>query len=338
MRRLPPRTLLPRAACAAALVASLTSCGLLSDDANAQGPALSAPVGVTAQAGSATSVHVMWNRPASTAELKGYEVYRGGKRVERLTAEQHMVDVTGLAPKSRYVFTVRARGKDGSLGPVSTRVTVTTPAAVKADHAAPSRPTGLRGQADGGRAVSLSWRKATDDRGVASYDIYQGGAKIHSVGGKETRALLTGLRPGTAYAFSVRARDAADNTSAASETLHLTTAKGGGEEGPGTAPSDFEASTRRAGGAFYIDLAWTPPRTGGEVPAYQVYLDGREATTVVWGESAPAGSATYSFYIGKKARVEHRVRIRAQLPDGTWGAFSKERKVTTGDGRAGQRG
>ncbi|MFI5662346.1 fibronectin type III domain-containing protein [Streptomyces sp. NPDC051684] len=329
MRRLPPRALLARTLCAAALAPGLASCGLLSDGAKAEGPALSAPAGVTAQAGSATSVHVMWNRPASTAEVEGYEVYRGGKRVKRLTARQHMVDVTGLAPKSRYVFTVRARGTDGSLGPAGPRVTVTTPAAVAEDRAAPTRPTGLRGEADGSRAVSLAWHRATDDRGVASYDIYQGATKIHSVGGKETRALVTGLRPGTAYAFSVRARDVADNTSAASGTLRLTTARGKGEQGPGTAPAEFEASARRAKGAYYLDLAWTPPRTGGEVPAYQVYLDGREATTVMWGEGAPADSATYSFYIDRKPHVTHRVKLRAQLPDGTWGAFSAERTVTT---------
>ncbi|MET8472325.1 fibronectin type III domain-containing protein [Streptomyces sp. NPDC006422] len=329
MRRLPPRALL--AVCAAALVPALASCGLLSDSANAEGPALSAPVGVTAQAGSATSVHVMWNRPTSTARVERYEVYRGGKLVRKLPAERHMVDVTGLRAKTRYAFTVRARGTDGSLGPASARVTVTTPAAVARDRTAPTRPTGLRGTVDGGRAVSLEWRRATDDKGVVSYDIYQGSAKIHSVGGKETRALVTGLRPGTAYVFSVRARDAADNTSEASGTVRLRTARGKAERGRGTAPSGFEASTRRAKGAYYIDLAWTPPRTGGEVPAYQVFLDGREATTVAWGESAPAGSATYGFYIGKKARETHRVKLRAQLPDGTWGAFSAERTVVTGE-------
>ncbi|MEV1021037.1 fibronectin type III domain-containing protein [Streptomyces sp. NPDC050264] len=329
MRRVPSRTLLPRAACAAALLAVLSGCGLFSDgDDPDGGPALSEPVGVTAQAGSATSVHVMWNRPVSTTDVTGYEVYRGSVRVKELTAEQHMVDVTGLRAKSRYVFTVRARGKDGSLGPASRHVTVTTPAAVAADRSAPSRPTGLRGHVDGGRAVSLTWRKASDDKGIVSYDIYQGSTKIHSVAGTQTRALLTGLRPGTAYRFGVRARDAADNVSPAGETLRLTTAQGK-DEGPGTAPDDFRATTRRADGAYYIDLAWTPPDTGGDVPAYQVFLDGRQATTVMWGGSAPSGAAKYSFYIGKDAGARHRVRIRAQLPDGTWGAFSPERAVTT---------
>ncbi|WP_420031858.1 fibronectin type III domain-containing protein [Streptomyces sp. cg28] len=329
MRRVPPRPL-PQAVCATALLTALSGCGLLSSGDDAGGPALSEPLGVTAQAGSATSVHVMWNRPTSTAGIEGYEVYRGKVRVKRLSASQQMTDVTGLKPRTRYVFTVRARDKDGEPGPASRRVTVTTPAAVAADRSAPTRPTGLRGEADGPRSVSLSWRKADDDKGVVSYDVYQGTTKIHSVPGTETEALLTGMRPGTAYTFSVRARDAADNTSPASEPVRLTTARGEGE-GADTAPADFRAAVRRSDGASYIDLTWTAPRTGGDVPAYQVYLDGKQATTVVWGDSAPKGAAKYSFYIGdggEAADARHRVKIRAQLPDGTWGAFSPERTVT----------
>ncbi|MFI7382543.1 fibronectin type III domain-containing protein [Streptomyces sp. NPDC049813] len=329
MRRVPPRTLLPRAAGAAALLMVLTGCGLFSGDDKAAGPVLSEPVGVTAQAGSATTVHVMWNRPVSTTDVTGYEVYRGTVRVKKLTAQQHMVDVTGLKAKSHYEFTVRARGKDGSLGPASRRVTVTTPAVVAADGSAPGRPGALRGEVDGARAVSLAWRKASDDRGVVSYDVYQGTTKIHSVGGTRTKALLTGLRPGTAYTFRVRARDAADNVSPPSDAVRLTTARGK-DEGPGTAPEGFTATARRADGAYYLDLAWTAPETGGDVPAYQVYLDGRQATTVMWGESAPKDKATYSFYIGEQAGARHRVKLRGQLPDGTWGAFSPERTVVTG--------
>ncbi|MFI7011850.1 fibronectin type III domain-containing protein [Streptomyces sp. NPDC050145] len=334
MRHLPPRTRhltpLARATAVAALVLGLASCGLFTGPEE-DGPALTAPAGVTAQAGSATSVHVMWNRPASTADVGQYEVYRGAERVRRLPADRHMVDVTGLRPRSRYVFTVRARGTDGALGPASRRVTVTTPAAVAADRAAPTRPAGLRGSVAGGTSVSLSWQPSRDDRAVASYDVYQGTTKIHSVGGRETRALVTGLRPGTAYAFSVRARDAADNTSPASPTVRLTTRRGKGGEsaGTGTAPSGFRASSRAADGGYYLDLTWTPPDTGGEVPAYQVFVDGSQATTVMWGEGT-ADAAKYSFYIGEKPGERHRVRIRAQLPDGTWGAFSAERTVTTG--------
>jgi len=318
VRRTPGRTL-PYAACAAALL-FVTSCGLL-DENTPQGPALTAPVGVTAQAGTATSVHVMWSRPESDAEVTGYTVYRNTTKVKVLPGEQHMTDVVGLRPRSAYTFSVRAEGADGTLGPLSAKVAVTTPAAVAEDRSAPTRPGALRGHADGGRAASLSW-------GV-SYDVYQGTSKIHSVGGGETRALITGLRPGASYSFTVKAHDAADNTSPAGPALRLTTAKGS-DDGRGTAPADFRAASRRSGGAYYIDLSWTPPRTGGTVPAYRIYLDGRQATTLVWGDAPPKGTARNSFYVGRKAGVRHRVRIRAQLPDGTWGAFSAERSVTTG--------
>lgn len=327
VRRIPGRAPLAYTTCTAALLFA-TSCGLLGDDAR-RGPALAAPAGVTAQAGSATSVHVMWSRPEGAAEVKGYTVYRGATKVKEVPGEQHMVDVVGLHPRSAYTFSVRAEDTDGTLGPLSPKVAVTTPAAVAEDRSAPTRPGALRGRADGGRAASLSWGASKDDKGVVSYDIYQGASKIHSVGGGETRALITGLRPGTAYSFTVKARDAADNASPAGPALRLTTAQGS-DEGPGTAPADFRATTRRARGAYYIDLSWTPPRTGGTVPAYRIYLDGRQATTLVWGDAPPKGTARNSFYVGKNAGVRHRVRIRAQLPDGTWGAYSTERSVTTG--------
>jgi hypothetical protein len=177
----------------------------------------------------------------------------------------------------------------------------------------------------------LSWSASTDDRGVVSYDIHQQGTKIHSVGGGQTATVLTGLRPGTDYAFTVRARDAAGNVSPASATVRLTTP--GTDDGHGTAPTGFRATSHREDGAYHLDLAWVPPRVDGAVTEYQIHLDGRPATSLVYGGDAPRERATYSFYVGRKAGVTHRVRVRAMLPDGTWGGFSAERAVTTGAGR-----
>jgi hypothetical protein len=53
----------------------------------------------------------------------------------------------------------------------------------------------------------------------------------------------------------------------------------------------------------------------------------------VYGGDAPRDRAEYSFYAGREAGVTHRVRVRAKLPDGTWGGFSAERTVTTGTAR-----
>ncbi|MFD6919286.1 fibronectin type III domain-containing protein [Streptomyces sp. NPDC059944] len=326
MRGVPP-TVLRVLVCGALLV--LPSCGWGAPSAE-QGERLpAAPLGVTAAAGSATSVHVMWNLAAEDPPVAHYTVYRGNTEVDEVAGSEHMVDVTRLEPSTTYLFTVRARNSAGALGPASKRVRATTPAAVAADRTPPTRPGGPHGKAIGSRAVQLSWTRSTDKGGVASYDVYQGTSKIHSVGGAQTATVVTGLRPGTAYAFTVRARDAADNTSPPSETVRLSTAPGS-DDGRGTAPTAFRATTHRADGAYYVDLSWIAPEVDGVISEYQIHLDGHAATSLVWGGDPPRGTATYSFYVGREAGAAHRVRLRAKLPDGTWGGFSAERSVTTG--------
>lgn len=309
-------------------LALAVSCSWSGAGEGASGGLPPAPVGVTAAAGSATSVHVMWNAVPTDSGISVYEVYRGTTKVEEVPGSQHMVDVTRLRPATVYAFTVRARDTEGRLGPRSREVRARTPAAVAADHEAPTRPGRIQGRTAGSRAVQLSWSASTDDRDVVSYDIHQGTTKIHSVGGGQTATVVTGLRPGTRYSFTVRARDAADNVSPAGGTVRLTTP--GSDDGRDTAPTDFRATTRRADGAYYLDLAWVPPRTDGVVTEYQVHLDGTAATSLVFGGTAPRERATYSFYLGREAGAGHRVRLRARMPDGTWGGFSAERTVTTG--------
>nr|WP_260334494.1 fibronectin type III domain-containing protein [Streptomyces sp. REN17] len=313
---------------------SCVSCGSGGQGADGDGRPPGAPAGVTAAAGSATSVHVMWNRASGRPGVARYEVYRGATKVKEVPGSQHMVDVTRLRPSTGYAFSVRARGTDGRLGPPSEPVRATTPAAAAADVEAPSRPGRPSGKAAGNRAAQLSWVRSTDDRGVASYDVHQGATKIHSVGGAQTATVVTGLRPGTRYTFTVRARDAADNVSPASGTVRITTPGGSGDgkgtaAGPGMAPTAFRAATHREDGAHYLDLSWTPPPVDGVITEYQIQLDREPVTSLVWGAPPPRGRAEYSFYVGRESGLTQRVRIRAKLPDGTWGAFSAERTVTT---------
>ncbi|MEG3628343.1 fibronectin type III domain-containing protein [Streptomyces poriticola] len=318
---------LRRCALFCSALALLASCGRGTAGPGGDDRPPGAPTGVTAEAGSATSVHVMWN---AIPDAEGYEVYRDGTKVTEVPGAERMVDVIRLKPSTTYVFTVRARDAEGRLGPRSREVRATTPAVVAADDSPPSRPGDARGRTAGGRAVQLSWSAATDDRGVASYDIHQGDTKIHSVSGNQTAAVVTGLRPGTRYTFTVRARDASDNVSPASAVVRLTTP--GQDDGRSSAPTELRVSTHRDGRAHYLDLSWFPPRADGVITEYEIELDGRPATSLVYGADAPRERAEYSFYAGEEDGVTHGVRIRAKLPDGTWGGFSAERTVTTGGG------
>lgn len=97
-----------------------------------------------------------------------------------------------------------------------------------ADTQAPTVPGGLRSTGVTSGSVSLSWTAATDDVAVTGYEVLLGGSVSAAATG--TSATVSGLSPTTAYSFTVRARDAAGNRSAASAAVTATTSpdSGGG--------------------------------------------------------------------------------------------------------------
>ncbi|WP_405939591.1 fibronectin type III domain-containing protein [Streptomyces sp. NBC_00726] len=323
-----PHTHAASACSAVLLLAALTTaCG---SEAHTDTDEPTAPHGVTAQASSATSAHVMWQAATDDTAVTGYDVYRQGEKVKSVSASRLMIDIDGLTASTAYTFTVRARDAAGNLSAPSTAASVTTPAPTPADHEPPTRPGKPRGKADGGRAATLSWGASTDDVGVTAYDIYQEGSRIHSVPGTQTTARLTGLRPGTIYTFTVRARDAADTSSPDSESLDLTTASAPGAPAS-TAPADLRITNRADGKAHTVELDWEQPETGGKIPAYQLYMNGKLTTTIVWGGEPPTGRAHYELTVTDPRGTRYSMKLRAKLPDGKWGDFSAARTVVLGD-------
>ncbi|MFE4963514.1 carbohydrate binding domain-containing protein [Streptomyces sp. NPDC056660] len=108
------------------------------------------------------------------------------------------------------------------------------------DTQAPTAPTNLTSTGKTSSSVSLSWSAATDNVGVAAYDIYRGSTLATSVSG--TSGTVSGLSASTAYTFTVKARDAAGNVSAASNSVSVTTdaGSGGGTGFKQAAPYLFE--------------------------------------------------------------------------------------------------
>ncbi|MCM2392784.1 fibronectin type III domain-containing protein [Streptomyces albipurpureus] len=302
--------------CAAAFV--LTACA--GEDKDTQAP--NTPKGVTAQAGSATSVHVMWEKAPDGEDVTSYEVFQKGTKVKTLPAAKYMVDINQLTPKTAYSFTVRARDAAGNLSKPSPAIAVTTPEPTPEDKQPPTRPTQLKGELDGKAAVRLAWQPATDNTKVTSYDVYQEDSRIHSVSGTETKALVTGLRPGTVYSFTVRARDAGENSSPDSNAVDLTT-PGASGKGPSTAPTDLTATVRKG----QVVLTWTPPQGNGPIESHELHLNGELATTIVWGAMPEGKTATYTMDVTDPPGTRYSLKLRAKLPDGKWGDFSAQRTV-----------
>ncbi|MFE3107339.1 discoidin domain-containing protein, partial [Kitasatospora indigofera] len=133
---------------------------------------------------------------------------------------------TALTAGTAYTYTVRARDAAGNVSAACTALTVTTTAGSTLDTQAPSVPGGLASPSHTQNTVALSWNAATDNTGVTGYDIYRGNTRLATV--TTTSYTDTALTAGTAYTYTVRARDAAGNVSAASTALTVTTTAGTG--------------------------------------------------------------------------------------------------------------
>ncbi|GIH41478.1 hypothetical protein Mco01_44780 [Microbispora corallina] len=97
------------------------------------------------------------------------------------------------------------------------------------DTTAPSAPGNLRVTGTTSSSVALAWDASTDNVGVTGYNVYRGSTLVTTVTG--TSYTDTGLAASTAYSYTVKAKDAAGNLSAASNGVTGTTQSTGGGGG-----------------------------------------------------------------------------------------------------------
>ncbi|MFD2611265.1 discoidin domain-containing protein [Paenibacillus gansuensis] len=148
--------------------------------------------------GSWTQIYAATSGDGGVDDLSGIS---GTGRYIRMTATQRVNPYWGV---SLYEFEVYGSAGTG-------------------DTTAPSKPANLSSPSKTGSSVSLSWTASTDNVGVTGYDVYNGSTKVNSSLITGTSYTVSGLSAGTAYTFTVKARDAAGNESTASDALTVTT-------------------------------------------------------------------------------------------------------------------
>ncbi len=92
------------------------------------------------------------------------------------------------------------------------------------DTTVPSTPASLTFSGTTATSVNLFWTASTDNVGVTGYNIYNGTTLLATAA--TNSAAITGLAASTAYSFSIKAKDAAGNLSASSNTVNVTTLAG----------------------------------------------------------------------------------------------------------------
>lgn len=170
----------------------------------------------------ASSVTLAWNASTDNVGVTGYNVYNGTSLVTSVTGTT--ATISGLASGTSYTFTVKAKDAAGNLSAASNSVTVSTTVQPGGDTQAPTVPTNFTSTAKTSSTITLSWAASTDNVGVTGYEVYNGTALVTTVSG--TSATVTGLTADTSYTFTVKAKDAAGNLSAASNALTVKTEVG----------------------------------------------------------------------------------------------------------------
>jgi chitin-binding protein len=165
------------------------------------------------------------------------------------------------------------------------------------DSAAPSAPSRLLSTGATSSTVDLAWAASSDDVGVAGYTVLRDGAVIGAT--PTTRYTDTGLAAGRAYVYSVRAGDAAGNTSASSTSVTVTTT-------PAAALKDTQSPAAPVGlhsmgvSESTVDLMWSASTDNVGVKSYTVLRDGlvvAQTAATSYQDSGRRAGATYRYEV-----------------------------------------
>lgn len=142
------------------------------------------------------------------------------------------------------------------------------------DTTPPTAPTKLAAISSSlGTSAILGWSPSTDNVGVTGYDLYRGTTLLAS-NLRGTSTTLSNLVCATSYALTLRARDAAGNTSAASNTLTFTTA---------ACPTASTLAYGDALGAGWSDWSWASVRDYANATPVKVGTRSLKVAYSGWG-------------------------------------------------------
>ena len=222
-------------------------------------------------------------------------------------------EVTGAS--GTYTISITHKGAALTGGSQNYSLVVTGISTGTADTIAPSAPTSLAASGTTQTATNLTWTASTDNVAVTGYDVYRGATLVTTVTG--TSYTATGLTASTAYTFSVKAKDAAGNVSAASNVVNVTTLAPATDTVAPTAPTSLAASGTTQ---TSTNLTWTASTDNVGVTGYDVYR-GATLVTTVTGTSYTATGLT--------AATAYTFSVKAKDAAGNISASSNEVNVTT---------
>jgi chitodextrinase len=245
----------------------------------------SAPAALTATAGTNPGrIDLAWSASTDNIGVASYEITRDGVVVATTTAPSY--SDTAVRSATTYAYSVVA------LDAARNRGVAATASATTGDVAAPSAPASLTARGyDGPPRVDLAWNAATDDIGVASYEVLRDSIVVASVAGATWRD--TAVAVGESHTYAVRAKDAAGNVGPQLSATAVVP-----DQSAPTAPAGFRVYGYSR--PVRVALAWSPSTDNVRVTGYRVYRNGAlyvTTTGTAFTDTAVYGSTTYRYYV-----------------------------------------
>ena len=244
-----------------------------------------APTELTVIHNTYTSITLSWNDSKDNVKVKGYQIFRDGKKITSST--KTVYTNTNLAPGKKYTYAVKAYDAADNISAGSIEVSAST----IADTQNPTAPKGLSGSAATYTSIALTWNPSTDNTSIKGYEVYCNGKKKSSTA--SAGYVVKSLAPGTSYTFYVKAYDIAGNYSPQSTGITCRTVS---DVTPPSAPSGLKATSSKE---TEINLAWSPSADNVKVKCYDIFRDGKKLvsttkTTYCNKALAPGVSYTYT--------------------------------------------
>lgn len=220
---------------------------------------LPAPVGLSVVNRTHTSISLSWAKPGNKTKVKGYQLFRDGRKIVTLTKNSYTNK--NLIPGQEYKYTLKAYDAEGNISDSSKALIVST----ISDLQPPTAPGRPKASSIEYTSITLSWQPSSDNVGVKYYEIYMSGAKK----GKTTKSSFTckGLTPDTTYGFIIKAFDSAGNSST-SEATYINT------KADTSAPSIPLGLKATSVTETEVALQWSPSSDNVKVKKYEVYCNG----------------------------------------------------------------
>ena len=280
----------------------------------------SVPTAVVAADITQTTAKVTWDASTDNVGVAGYNVYVNEAKVNASPVTVTEYDLTGLTEATEYTVRVTAVDAAENESARSEAVTFTTlEAEEETDTEAPTAPAEVKATEVTETTAKLTWNEATDNVGVAGYNVYVNEAKVNDELVAGTEFALTDLTEATEYTVRVSAVDAAGNESARSEATTFTTLESEkpAPEKPAT-PTNVKISEIKHTKAL---VTWDSVLARAAVEGYNVYLDGEKV-------NATSVKETRYELTGLKVGTKYNVAVTAVNEEGTESEITEEVEET----------